>query len=36
MNLDGALIAGKQFYFGPPNGGLPVTFSAEQLAVLRS
>jgi hypothetical protein len=36
MNLDNALIAGKQFYFGPANAGLPVTFSAEQLAVLRT
>jgi hypothetical protein len=36
MNLDNALIPGKQFYFGPANAGLPVTFSAEQLAVLRA
>lgn len=35
MNMDGALIAGKQFHFGPIDAGLPVTFNQEQLALLR-
>lgn len=36
MNLDNALIQGKQFFLPPLGAALPVTFSNEQLAVLRS
>lgn len=36
LNLDSAVIPGRQFYFGPPNAGLPVTFSDEQIALLRA
>lgn len=35
MNMDGALIHGKQFYFGPINAGIPVTFSDAQIAALK-
>lgn len=35
MNMDGALIPGKQFFLPPHGAGLPVTFSDEQLAALR-
>jgi hypothetical protein len=35
MNMDGALIPGKNFFLPPYGAGLPVTFSAEQLALLR-
>lgn len=35
MNMDGAQIQGKNFFLPPFNAGLPVTFSEEQLAVLR-
>lgn len=35
MNMHGALIPGKQFHFGPIDAGLPVTFSVEQLTLLR-
>jgi hypothetical protein len=36
MNMHNALIPGKQFYLGPADAGLPVTFSNDQLAVLRT
>lgn len=36
MSMDNALIAGKQFFLGPMDAGLPVTFSNEQLAILRA
>lgn len=36
MNMDGALIPGKQYHLPPPGAGLPVAFSDEQLALLRS
>lgn len=35
MNMDGALIAGKNFFLPPYGAGLPVTFSNDQLALLR-
>lgn len=36
MNMDGALIPGKQFFLGPMNAGLPVVFSEEQMNILRA
>lgn len=36
LNMDNAYIPGKQYYLPPEGAGLPVTFTAEQLAVLRS
>lgn len=36
MNMDGALIPGKQFFLPPYGAALPVVFSNEQLAILRA
>lgn len=36
MNLDNALIPGKQFFLPPANAALPVAFNAEQLALLEA
>ena len=35
MNMDGAQIPGKQIYLPPNMAGLPVVFSAEQIAIIR-
>lgn len=35
MNMDGAQISGKNFFLPPYGAALPVTFSNEQLAVIR-
>jgi hypothetical protein len=35
MSLDGALIPGKQYFLPPAGSAAPVTFSDEQIAVLR-
>lgn len=36
MNMDGALIPGKQFFLPPYGAAMPVMFSNEQLALLRA
>ena len=36
LNMDNAYIPGKQFFMPPVNAGLPVAFSDEQLAYLKS
>lgn len=36
MNLDGALIQGKQFFLPPHGAAMPVTFSDEQIAALQA
>jgi hypothetical protein len=36
MNLDNALIPGRQFYLPPVGAAAPVTFSDQQIAVLRA
>lgn len=36
MNMDGALISGKNFFLPPFGAALPVMFSTEQLALVRA
>lgn len=36
MNMDNAQIPGKQFFLPPYGAALPVTFSVEQLAIIRA
>ena len=36
MNMDGALIPGKTIFLPPAGSGVPVTFSNDQIAVLRA
>lgn len=36
LAMDSAQIPGKQFFFGPANAGLPVTFTDEQITLLKA